>query len=337
MKERLFLIVAFLISWGIELALLLTGHVDDAIYNWISPLIAFGPALAVLVTKYVIKEPLGMNLWFKPEGRKTLKYVLAGWFGPLIPIAVGVCVYFLIFHNQFDSGMGAMIESLRGQNDLSSYSDAQIRSTLYRTIIINILMSPFYNIFTCVTEEFGWRGYLLNALCEHHPKWRAVLLNGVLWGIWYIPLAAMQTFAGKSYDGNLVLGVIYLVVYAMIYSIVFAAIYSYLTLKTHSCVPAILANACITSMGNVGLLFMKEQGKVNTYLNPTNTSIIGGIGFILLAVLIFYLLAKDKVEPAPMKEEVANMKRMDEVAKRAKNRSGSLKSHTQNEHLKEGR
>lgn len=306
MKERLFLILAFFISWGIELVLFLTGHVNDTIYNLVSPLIAFGPALAVIITKYVIKEPLGINLWFKPEGRKTGRYIILGWFGPVLLIAIGVIVYFVIFQNQFDGGMQAMIESIRGDgNNVKDLTDADIRQTLWLNIGLNVIMAPYYNVFTCVPEEFAWRGYFLNALCERYSKWKAVLLNGVVWGIWYIPLMALNLFYGREFDGNMVMSVVYVLAYSMAYTLVFNLIYSFLTIKTHTCIPAILANACVASVGIAGRLFLKNPNQMNLYLNPTNTSVIGGIGFIFAAAVIFYFLKKERIQPEAMRPEVA--------------------------------
>lgn len=334
MKERIFLLLACLISWGIELTLLLTGHIDDEIFNLISPLISCAPALAVLITKYVIKEPLNMNLWFKPEGRKTGRYVLAGWFGPVVLIAAGVVVYFIIFQNQFDPDMSGMIAFQRSMdNKLDSYSDAQLRQALYLNIGINMVLAPFYNMFTCIPEEFAWRGYYLNALCERYSRFRAVLINGVMWAVWYIPLVAMKTFGVKGYKGNVTEDIIYLFVYTLIYSIVYSALYSYLTLKTHSCIPAILANASVAAMGSAGRHFLKKPDNIARYLNPTNTSVIGGIAFIIAAAVILYLLAKNRVHSEPMKQEVADMRLMEEMERRTKNSRNSLRKHTQNPHL----
>lgn len=306
MKERFFLILSFFISWGIELVLILSGHVNDGFFNVLSPLISFGPALAVLITKYAIKEPLGMNLWLKPEGRKTAKYVAIGWFGPLALIAVGVLFYFVLFHHQFDGSMQAMVADLRKEAEgAKALTDAQIRQTLHINIVLNVFMAPFYNMFVCIPEEFAWRGYLLNAFCERYPRWKAVLINGLVWGVWYIPMMAMNLFYGDAYKGNMVLGVVYLVVYTMIYCTIFNAIYAFLTIKCHSCIPAMLASACVASMGGVGSLLLKDPDKVGMFINPTNTSIVGGIGFLIAAAVIFYFMYKDKIEPAPMKAEVA--------------------------------
>lgn len=303
MKERAFLIVTFAISWGIELVLFLTDHLhgDDAVLNLVYPLIMCAPAFAALATKFVIKEPLGYGLWFKPQGRKTFKYVAAGWFGPVVLIAIGTGIYFLIFNNNFDMGMNAYIQQLReSDTGLKDFSNGEIRNTLLLNIVLNIFLAPLYHIFTSVGEEFGWRGYFLNMLCEKKSKFQAVLINGIVWGIWYFPLVVgIGLFYGTEHPGFPVTGCLL----ALIYCIVLGTIYSFLTIKTQSCVPAILANACVGAMGSVGTLFFKNIKDVNVFINPTPTSIVGGIGFLAAAGVILYYLYKDKIEPAPIKEE----------------------------------
>ncbi|MFH1347935.1 MAG: CPBP family intramembrane glutamic endopeptidase [Candidatus Margulisiibacteriota bacterium] len=36
-------------------------------------------------------------------------------------------------------------------------------------------------------EEYGWRGYLLPTLTEQHGKIRAVIIVGIVWGLWHVP------------------------------------------------------------------------------------------------------------------------------------------------------
>lgn len=330
MREKGFLAITFLISWGIQLGLMLTNHMQGGMFNAFYPLIMAAPAFAALATKYAIKEPLWYNFWLKPEGRKTVQYSLVGWLAPVGLIAIGAVLYFLIFPGQFDGGMTAQIEHLRASQDLNGFSDEQIRSTLRLQIGLNVIMAPIYYGLPAVGEEIGWRGYYLNMLCEKHPKWKAVLINGLTWGIWYMPMAvSLGLFYGKDYPGYPVVGCIGV----LIYYIVFGIIYSFLTLKTHSCIPAIFANACVATMSGVGTLFMKDSQKANVFLNPMPSSIIGGIGFIVVAAVIMYLLIQNKVEPAEAKliEKKANYN----LKKGAP--TGSLKSRLQNEHLKKDR
>lgn len=326
MKEKGFLILTFVVSWGLQLVLLLTNNMRNGMSNAIYIMIMLIPTLAVLVTKYATKEPLWENLWLKPEGRKTLPYSILGWLGPVVIIAFGCLLYFVIFREQFDPDMTATVASLRERNDnLPDLTDKDIVSTLRFQILFNILLAPFYNFFACVGEEIGWRGYFLRMLCEKCPKWKAVLLNGAVWGIWYFPMVIMIGLNyGKDYAGYPVVGCVGTLLYCM----VLGTIYSFLTIKTHSCIPAILANACVASMSGVGTLFVKDSETVGVFLNPMPTSIIGGAGFLIVAVVIMYFLIKDKVQPVPAKGET-----LVNYPKKLGGQSGSLKSHLKNKHL----
>ena len=49
--------------------------------------------------------------------------------------------------------------------------------------------------FPAFGEEWGWRGYMMPKLLKLMPKWAAVLLGGVIWGLWHAPL----TIAGHNF------------------------------------------------------------------------------------------------------------------------------------------
>lgn len=296
MKEKAFIGYTFLISWGIEIALMATGHTKDGMFDLLYPLIMLAPALAVLITKYTVKEPLWVHFWLRPDGRKTMRYTLLGWIGPFILILLGGALYFIWFRDAFDWKMSEQIQYLRDGMDggLKEFTDEAVREKLMLQIVLNVLFAPLYNLFTCVGEEVGWRGYFLNMLCEKHPKWRAVLINGLTWGIWYFPLVMQGMFYGKSYPGYPVTGCLAVLVYC----VALGSIYSFLTLKTNSCIPAIFANACFASMNGMWLLFMKGQSKADVFVNPTITSPVGGWAVLAVAAVIFAFLAEDRVQPA---------------------------------------
>ena len=330
MKQKLFLGITFILCWGIELGLILTGHVDDKVYDLMIPLVMLAPALVVLITKLTIKEPLGMNLWFKPQGRKTLLYIIIGWFAPVLLIALGTAFYFLLKPGMFDAKMAAYIADLRAEttDGLKEYTDASIRGILKQEIVINIIMAPLSNILICLPEEFAWRGYYLNMLCEKHPRWRAVLINGAVWGLWYLPLViGMGLFYGKEYTGYPVLGCIG----ALLYCIVTGCCYSFLTLKTQTCIPAAFASSIVASIGTVGILFTKHPGKLHAFISYYPNALPGGIGFLIAAAVIFYFLYKDKIQPAPAREKA--LTQQISGSKEAEHQGKSLRSHLDNPNL----
>jgi membrane protease YdiL (CAAX protease family) len=69
-------------------------------------------------------------------------------------------------------------------------------------------------------EEYGWRGYLLPKLLGL-GKARAIILHGVIWGLWHAPVIAM----GYNYPGHPVAGIIGMTVFCVLMGAVFAWLY----------------------------------------------------------------------------------------------------------------
>lgn len=69
-------------------------------------------------------------------------------------------------------------------------------------------------------EEYGWRGYLLPKLLGL-GKLRAVVLHGVIWGLWHAPLIAM----GYNYPGYPVAGIGMMTLFCVLVGAIFAWLY----------------------------------------------------------------------------------------------------------------
>lgn len=54
---------------------------------------------------------------------------------------------------------------------------------------IAVLLVPFFNVIFALGEEIGWRGFLLPRL-EPLGQWKAILVSGIIWGIWHAPVIA---------------------------------------------------------------------------------------------------------------------------------------------------
>jgi hypothetical protein len=74
----------------------------------------------------------------------------------------------------------------------------------------------------------------------------------------------------------------------VIFCIVTGTIFSYITIKTNSCIPAIFAHGSINSIASVGIYFAIGCG--NPFIGPAPTGILGGIGFIIAAIIMAVLL-----------------------------------------------
>lgn len=59
-----------------------------------------------------------------------------------------------------------------------------------------IAAASWLNFFTGpIAEEFGWRGYLLDRLCERFTPITAGLIIGPIWAVWHLPLFYDSVFS----------------------------------------------------------------------------------------------------------------------------------------------
>jgi hypothetical protein len=47
-------------------------------------------------------------------------------------------------------------------------------------------------------EELGWRGYLLPRMMQSLGPWPGLLVHGLVWGMWYVPVVALAAGAPSS-------------------------------------------------------------------------------------------------------------------------------------------
>ena len=79
-----------------------------------------------------------------------------------------------------------------------------------------------------------------------------------------------------------------------IYCTVIGVLLSYLTIKTGSIIPAILARGVIGGFGSIGVMFSSLDNPYNLFFGPAPTGILGGMGFVLLAAFLLYQLYKEE-------------------------------------------
>lgn len=294
-------IVTFVLTWGFwfaavyprALPLMEAGKsvFSDSLTVMLVGAGMFFPALGVVVTRLLTGEGF-RNAWIKPvRFKRTWKYYLAGWLGPIALVAVGGAAYFLLNPSQFDPSMPTFVETMQRQLEATGQSasmgEAQIRMLGYMQLLL-VFVAPFLNCLTCFGEEWGWRGYLLPHMLEKHSAAFSAVAIGIIWGLWHAPITALGHNYELDYPGWPVVGIVAMCCFCVVLSCLF----SWLTLRAKSCLPAVLAHGAINGCIAAPTMFL--VGTANAFVGPTATGIVGGIGFIVVAVICLVSLRKDR-------------------------------------------
>ena len=222
MKATLF----YSITLGLILLLVLLGKgLGDAVV----PLAMFTPLAAVLLMQFVVTRDGTTRAGWQILGVHRLG--LRAWgFAILAPFVVLFCTYAIAW----GTGIGRLDQSaLMGALALDGpLSILRIVFLLLLGIVLGTLRS--------VAEEIGWRGYLLPQLLPLGQT-RALLLSGLLQGIWHLPLILLTPFYHP--EGNP-----WIVSLLFVLTISVAGVfYGYLRLTSNSVWPAALAHSAFNS------------------------------------------------------------------------------------------
>ena len=258
-----FLIISFGISWTLFLVPLAfksnpAAYSQAALLFW--AIAMWGPGIAaIVVTLAVAKEPFS-NLRLNKLG-KARYYVIAWLLPPLMAFAaVGLSVSAI-------KVMLAQTPSTRG---------IPVGMVVALQLLQGLMLGPIINIFVTMGEELGWRGFLLPRLLPL-GQWRAILLSGLVWGIWHAPVILQ----GYNYPQHPVWGVLLMTVS----TVLLAVIFSWLYLSTRSPWVAALAHASLNAWGGLPLLFL-AAGFDTAY----GGTIISMTGWIVMGVVIGILV-----------------------------------------------
>lgn len=287
----IFLAIAFIPTYLAEIIVMpplytSTDMSDQVMATMLTSMVMFFPALSVFLTRIITKEGFQGTSYIAPKnGAKSIPYFLMGWFGPSILTILGAVVYFLIYPDKFDPNMGYLATLMTAQG-LKATPEI-INATAVNQLVSGILLAPALNFVNCFGEEWGWRGYLLPKMLEKCKMLPTLIFSGLIWGIWHAPIIALGHNYGTGYPGYPYLGIFAMCVFCIVLGICF----SYVTIRTGSCLPAVLAHGSVNGFAAIGMLY--TDGTVaEPLVGPVPTGIIGGSAFIVCAVIMTILLLK---------------------------------------------
>jgi membrane protease YdiL (CAAX protease family) len=306
-KRRIIIYLSFTfgIAWATALVIYITGGLKNSpAYNigglqlslafiLLATIYMFSPAIANLLTRLTTKEGKA-NLSLQPKLKQgRWLFFLATWLLPGILTIAGTVLYFMLFPGFFDPNLSLLMEQLSVVEGIESINPWVI--VVLQTSQA-ILIAPILNAISTFGEEFGWRGYLQPKLLPLGSR-KAILLTGVIWGVWHWPMILMGYNYGTEYFGAPFLGPLAMVWFTITLSVIFG----WATIKAGSVWPGVIGHGAINGIASIGLLFV--QGTPDPLLGPAPVGLIGGLGLTAAAVLLFILpnalKPRPKVEPAP--------------------------------------
>lgn len=279
-RVGLFVLFTFGISWSVAAVIYATGgigaespEVFAGIRLWyvLTPTAyMFAPAAANVLTRLATGEGRE-SLSLRPHFRRNWRWWIVAWVAPPLLVYLGAMLFFTIFPQFLGVATSTLNEALSVTADQTGGFSPQ--ELVLVTAVAALTINTAVNCVATFGEEFGWRAYLLPKLLDLGGR-QAVLLTGVIWGVWHWPLIWM----GYNYPGRPVLGIL-----AMVYFTVVAGVFlGWVTLRGKSVWPAVIGHAAINA--NAGIVLLLARNDPSRLLGPSMTGVIGSLPLLVLAL-----------------------------------------------------
>ena len=174
-----FLIFTVLASAVVELAVMNGGP------DWLWLVLMWIPAAAAIAAAIVStaanREKAGMKGFLGMLGIRRCKvsYVLLGILIPLVYLLVPYLIYWRLYPEHF------------------AYA-----GVAFAVVVKDILPPLFFGIFlgvvSAIGEEIGWRGFLFPALLKRTTLIKALLVTGLIWAGWHVPVLAAGAYMAEA-------------------------------------------------------------------------------------------------------------------------------------------
>ncbi len=285
-----FILLAYGLAWLVVSPLWVSGlGLRHPLVGLLLPLMMFTPSVATLVvTRFIsplpdgIRKATGLRLG---RGRRWGWYWLFAWVGVMGLVLATPFVGTLFGCYQLDlttfSGFRAVIEA--------AGAGPALQQTPIQAIVLGQLallpLAPAINALFAFGEEWGWRGYLLPRLLPL-GQWPALLLSGVIWGLWHAPVILL----GYNYPNHMTTG--WLLMTGM--CVVWGVLFGWTRLATGSVWPAVIAHGALNGAAGIVVLL----GQANAPYDPALVGVTGITGWILPLLLIGALAAAKRL-PVP--------------------------------------
>ena len=276
----IFVGIAVALAWLVTTPLWLGGGLADPLAPVLLVVMMFTPAAAALVVVLLIAP--GPSPWsrlgirpLRPV-RTTVLWCVLGLVGSILLVAAGVAAAGALGLVRLDlqdfSGFAEQLAVVLAQSP-----GASVPLPIGLLVLLQLLAVPIGGIvngvFT-VGEELGWRGYLLPALRSRIGTWPALIVSGVIWGLWHAPVILL----GYNFGRPDLTGVLLMVVACVLLGVLFG----WLRIAGGNLWPAVFAHGGFNAAGGLILLLIAAGER-------PDLAVVGPLGFVawgVMAVLI---------------------------------------------------
>ena len=146
--------------------------------SWILALM-WTPALASVVSRLALREGFA-DVSFRFGGRRTWGYLALAL---IFPIIIGLIAYSIAW----TTGLARFAPQPLGLVATLVGDTASPLTVFVVTLALSATVGTVFVVPYAAGEELGWRGYMLTRLIDAGVP-RPILVSGVIWGLWHVPL-----------------------------------------------------------------------------------------------------------------------------------------------------
>lgn len=280
-----FLVIAFGLAWLIALPLWLGDGIASPWLTAVALATMTTPALAALIVVRVFERPASTAraLGLRPLGRpgRFVGFLALGLVIPIALVLIALAVGALLgaYHPDLVE-FSAFRELVAAQLAAAGVDTLPMPiATLVVVQCAAVAGGALINTIPALGEEIGWRGWLLPRLLPLGPV-PAILVSGVIWGLWHAPLVLL----GYNYpDAPGWLGVLAM----MGMCTVVGGVFGWLRLRSGSVWPSALAHGSFNAAAGLSIVFSSASQP----FDATQASILGWTGWIVPLVVVAVLVA----------------------------------------------
>lgn len=278
----IFYILAILPLIGISAGLTIAfgepafASTNHDVLKWVSFTVAMGmfaPSIAHALTRLITKEGWKNTYLGYTAGKGNLKYYV---FSVLYKPFEALIVVFIIW------------KVFLGDMSFSEVFNLEEPIIVISSLLFQLAGSVII-FFPAFGEEWGWRGYMMPKLFEIMPKPAAIVVGGILWGLWHAPLTVIGHNFGVDYPGFPFVGIGLMCAFC----IAMNALLTFLTERTGSVYPAAFCHMINNNLSPaiaISILFTeKAYSAASEKLSAIPMSLIL-IGLALVPGIIFFIL-----------------------------------------------